>query len=101
MPSRVEPCGLNQMYALRYGLIPIVCSIGGLKDTVVDITEQHGFGICHDHVNVQEVCNAIARGVELYEDQKKYKKIQQEIMKINNSWNHSAEQYIKLYKSLK
>ena len=47
MPSRVEPCGLNQMYALRYGTIPIVRSIGGLRDTVTDIVDD-GFGISHD-----------------------------------------------------
>jgi len=101
MPSRVEPCGLNQMYALRYGLIPVVCSIGGLKDTVIDIAEKNGFGICHDYVTIPEVCHAIARGVELYNNQENYREIQQDIMNIDNSWDHSAAQYIKLYKSLK
>ncbi|MFD2562269.1 glycogen synthase [Aquimarina rubra] len=100
MPSRVEPCGLNQMYALRYGSIPIVRRTGGLKDTVIDIGDG-GFGICHDKVNVQDVYNSIKRGVEFYNDQKYYRKTQKEIIKIDHSWNNSAKQYIELYKSLK
>ncbi len=100
MPSRVEPCGLNQMYALRYGTIPIVRSIGGLKDTVRDISEDDGFGICHEHANVNDITNAIARGAELYENQTKFKAIRKQIMKIDNSWGASAKQYINLYKSI-
>ncbi|WP_109300912.1 glycogen synthase [Aquimarina sp. AU474] len=99
MPSRVEPCGLNQMYALRYGAIPIVRRTGGLKDTVVDIGD-NGFGICHNQATVQDVCYSIRRGVALYSDQKKYREIQQEIMKIDHSWNRSANQYVNIYKSL-
>ena len=72
MPSRVEPCGLNQMYALRYGTIPVVRSIGGLKDTVVDISEKNGFGICHEHVTVLEITEAIDRAVALYKEPSKY-----------------------------
>src|SRR6478736_403335 len=54
MPSRVEPCGLNQMYSMRYGTIPMVRRIGGLKDTVIDIGDG-GFGICHDQSSVWDV----------------------------------------------
>ena len=100
MPSRVEPCGLNQMYALRYGLIPIVRSIGGLKDTVIDISEKGGFGICHNEVTVSEITKAIERGVKLYENQPKYNKIRKKVMSINHSWDASATAYINLYKSL-
>lgn len=100
MPSRVEPCGLNQMFSLRYGLIPIVRSIGGLKDTVVDIGDD-GFGICHRNASVEDVCYSINRGIELYADQKKYKEIQKKSMKIDNSWNNSAKKYKELYESLK
>ena len=101
MPSRVEPCGLNQMYALRYGAIPIVRSIGGLKDTVVDIDSENGFGICHDTVSEEEMVTAMNRAVELYSDQKKFKKIRRQIMNIDHSWDASAQSYIRLYKSLK
>jgi starch synthase len=100
MPSRVEPCGLNQMYALRYGSIPIVRSIGGLKDTVIDISEKGGFGICHNEVTVSEITEAIERGVKLFENQIKYNKIRKIIMGINHSWDASALAYINLYKSL-
>ncbi|EZH75646.1 glycogen synthase [Aquimarina atlantica] len=100
MPSRVEPCGLNQMYALRYGAIPIIRRIGGLKDTVIDIGEE-GFGICHNNASVQDVCHAIERAITLYNDQKKYKEIQKQIMKIDHSWDRSAHQYIDIYESLR
>ena len=99
MPSRVEPCGLNQMYALRYGAIPIVRSIGGLKDTVIDISKD-GFGICHNEVTVSEITEAIERGTKLFKNQEKYNKIRKKIMSINHSWDASALAYINLYKSL-
>ncbi|MBQ0787165.1 MAG: glycosyltransferase, partial [Oceanihabitans sp.] len=100
MPSRVEPCGLNQMYSLRYGTIPIVRSTGGLKDTVVDMEDKNGFGICHDEVTVTEIEHAIQRAIALYKDQDKFKQIRKYIMKIDHSWDASASEYIKLYKSI-
>src|SRR5690606_39889262 len=101
MPSRVEPCGLNQMYALRYGTIPIVRSIGGLKDTVIDIYEENGFGISHLNVTVPEINEAIDRGIVLYQNQDRYKTLRKEIMKIDHSWDVSAQEYLNLYKSIK
>lgn len=100
MPSRVEPCGLNQMYALRYGTIPIVRSIGGLKDTIIDIGDKKGFGICHDETTIKDVCFSIERGVSFYKNQKEFRKIRNKCMKINHSWDKSAQEYISLYKSL-
>ncbi len=96
MPSRVEPCGLNQMYALRYGTIPMVRRIGGLKDTVIDIGDG-GFGICHDQTSVWDVGHAISRAYELYQDVKKVKEIRKVMMSINHSWDNSAQQYIDIY----
>jgi starch synthase len=96
MPSRVEPCGLNQMYALRYGTIPIVRRIGGLKDTVIDVGED-GFGICHDQTSIWDVNHAIGRAYELYLDQKKMKEIRKFIMTIDHSWDNAAQQYIEVY----
>lgn len=100
MPSRVEPCGLNQMYSLRYGTMPIVNKIGGLKDTVIDI-ENNGFGICHDGVSVDTVTKAIKRAVSFYDQQDKYINNSKKIMSIDYSWHNSAKEYLNLYKSLK
>ncbi len=100
MPSRVEPCGLNQMYALRYGLIPIVRRIGGLKDTIIDIDKKNGFGICHYEVTLDDIVTAINRGEKLYQKQAKFRKIRKQIMTIDHSWNASAQDYINLYNSI-
>jgi len=99
MPSRVEPCGLNQLYALRYGAIPIVRRTGGLKDTVIDIGDG-GFGFCMDQTSVFDVSHSVDRAIVLHKDKKAYKKIQQQIMSIDHSWDLSAKHYIDLYKSL-
>jgi len=96
MPSRVEPCGLNQMYALRYGTIPIVRRIGGLKDTVIDIGD-NGFGVCHDQTSVWDVNHAMGRAYELYLDKKKVKEIRKFMMQLDHSWDNAAQQYIDLY----
>ncbi|NNE33284.1 MAG: glycogen synthase [Winogradskyella sp.] len=99
MPSRVEPCGLNQMYSLRYGTVPIVRRIGGLKDTVVDIGDD-GFGICHNDVSVQDIINAIHRATDFYNSQNEFKANRKKIMTIDHSWELSAQTYINLYKSI-
>jgi starch synthase len=97
MPSRVEPCGLNQMYAMRYGTIPIVRRTGGLKDTVKDYGEEGGFGICFDTASVGDISHAVYRAVELYRHKDKIKKIRKQLMKIDHSWEKSAQIYINLY----
>ena len=99
MPSRVEPCGLNQMYALRYGTIPIVNNIGGLKDTVVDVSDK-GFGFVHQEASVEQVCHAIERATSFYQNQSEFKKIRTLIMQIDHSWDASAQAYIDLYNTL-
>lgn len=99
MPSRVEPCGLNQMYALRYGTVPIVNKIGGLKDTVQDF-ENNGFGILHDGATVHEGSFAIHRAINFYNDTEQFKANRNVMMKIDHSWNSSAQAYINLYNSL-
>ena len=97
MPSRVEPCGLNQMYALRYGTIPIVRRTGGLRDTVKDYGEEGGFGICFNEVSVGDITKGVYRAVQLYNDKEKTNKIVKQIMEIDHSWEKSAEIYINLY----
>ena len=96
MPSRVEPCGLNQMYALRYGTIPIVRRTGGLKDTVIDFGD-NGNGICHDQATVVDVCYSIQRAVNLYNDKKKINDIQKLGMGIDHSWESVCQEYIETY----
>ncbi|RYF92674.1 MAG: glycogen synthase, partial [Chitinophagaceae bacterium] len=100
MPSRVEPCGLNQMYAMRYGTIPMVRRTGGLRDTVKDFGEPGGYGICYDYASVGDISHAVFRAVELYRDRKKISNIRGQIMQLDFSWESSVEQYIRLYESL-
>jgi len=96
MPSRVEPCGLNQMYSFRYGTIPIVRRTGGLKDTVIDIGD-NGNGICHDQDSIVDVCYSIQRAVKLYKDKRNLKKIRKIGMNIDHSWERVCQQYIEMY----
>lgn len=99
MPSRFEPCGLNQMYAMRYGNVPIVSHVGGLKDTVPDIDED-GFGIVAQSVDVEGFCEGIERAVAFYNNKSKFKKHIKKIAGIDYSWNNSAGKYASLYQSL-
>jgi starch synthase len=99
MPSRVEPCGLNQMYALRYGTIPIVRRTGGLKDTVKDFGEPDGFGICFNTASVGDICHAVYRATELYDQPEKMNEIIRHIMQIDHSWERSTEIYLNLYRA--
>ena len=96
MPSRVEPCGLNQMYSLRYGTIPIVRRTGGLKDTVIDFGD-NGNGICHDQASVVDICYSIQRAVNLFKDKKKLNDIQKLGMSIDHSWESVCQKYIETY----
>ncbi|HQF48137.1 MAG TPA: glycogen synthase [Flavobacterium alvei] len=96
MPSRVEPCGLNQMYSFRYGTIPIVRRTGGLKDTVIDF-EDNGNGICHDQASIADVCYSIQRAIKLYKDKKSLKNIRKLAMNIDHSWESVCQEYIDLY----
>lgn len=96
MPSRVEPCGLNQMYALRYGTIPIVRRTGGLRDTVIDFGD-NGNGICHDQASVGDICYSINRAVKLYEDKINFNKIRKIGMETDHSWERVCQEYIEIY----
>ena len=101
MPSRVEPCGLNQMYSMRYGTIPIVRNTGGLRDTVKDLGEEGGYGILFNDAKVWDITYSIHRALQLYAVPKQMKSIRNKIMELDNSWENSATQYINLYSSLK
>ncbi|MTI88235.1 MAG: glycogen synthase [Balneolaceae bacterium] len=101
MPSRVEPCGLNQMFAMCYGTVPIVRAVGGLKDTVKDIDEDEGYGITFSEFSLQAASNALQRAVDLYYNKEQFHQIRKEIMKLDFSWKRSTQEYVKMYKSLK
>ncbi|MCC5925167.1 MAG: glycogen synthase [Bacteroidetes bacterium] len=100
MPSKVEPCGLNQMYALRYGTIPIVRAVGGLRDTVIDMDEKDGYGICFNDYAADELLHAVLRGTTLYNDKKRLENLRKRAFMLDFSWTNSAQQYADLYKKL-
>jgi starch synthase len=101
MPSRVEPCGLNQMYALRYGTIPMVRSTGGLKDTVRDFGDWQGYGIRFNNADVNDITYSVGRAIDLYQNKRDlYQWMRSYMMHIDHSWDASAGEYIKVYESL-
>ncbi len=102
MPSKFEPCGLNQMYSLRYGTLPVVNNTGGLADTVVNATlstfknnTASGFVMKNSDANSLLVC--INTALELYTDKARWKQLQNTAMKKNSGWIKSAKAYRKLY----
>ena len=99
MPSRVEPCGLNQMYALRYGTIPIVRDTGGLHDTVIDMGDEGGFGIRFIHASEQDMVHAIERAISVYQDKNKMKQMIEHAMSIDHSWESVVHAYQSVYES--
>jgi len=102
MPSRFEPCGLNQLYSLRYGTLPIVHRVGGLADTVVHadneaIAEGLASGIVMDHLDVPAILWGIDRLLELYADRETFRAIQKNAMHQRFDWDASAQKYEELY----
>lgn len=101
MPSRVEPCGLNQMYAMRYGTVPIVRSTGGLQDTVVDMGDPDGFGIRFNHASVSDVDYSIGRAISVYQDNVHMEKMRKYMMQVDHSWESTVDQYTRVYNGLR
>lgn len=97
MPSRFEPCGLNQMYSQLYGAIPIVHAVGGLRDTVTDIEEPEGTGIMFDSATAEAFQHALLRAVELFRAESTYRRVQLRGMARNFSWERAARQYERLF----
>lgn len=99
MPSRYEPCGLNQMYSLIYGTIPVVRKTGGLADTVKDIDEnpENGNGYAFNNFDSGEFYNKICRALDDFSDKKKWKEMQTRGMNSDFSWENSAKKYIELF----
>ncbi len=97
MPSRFEPCGLNQMYSLLYGAVPVVHAVGGLKDTVLDASEPEGNGIVFDRPTADAMFRALVRCVELWRDRPRYLAVQHRGMKGDYGWARAAASYERLY----
>ena len=99
MPSRFEPCGLNQMFAMRYGTVPVVRATGGLRDTVVESAEV-GTGFTYHQSNSFDLANAMARALEVFRDKKAFGKLRTRCTRQNFSWEKSAREYADNYKTL-
>ncbi|MBI5374624.1 MAG: glycogen synthase GlgA [Candidatus Schekmanbacteria bacterium] len=102
MPSRYEPCGLNQMYSLKYGTIPVVRATGGLDDTIVDFEtdKKKGNGFKFAELNEANLLQKIKAACTLYKSSA-WQKITKNSMACDFSWDKSAKEYIKLYKKAK
>jgi starch synthase len=100
MPSKSEPCGLSQMLALRYGAIPIVRETGGLKDTITDSGDGGGNGFTFKSYNAYDMLNAIQRALDGYRNAEGWAVLVGRALSCDNSWGRSANEYIRLYKSL-
>ena len=101
MPSRFEPCGLNQMYSLRYGTPPIVRATGGLADTVIDATDkERGNGFVFTRAEPAELLATVRRAAELWARPRLWRQLQKNGMAADNSWDQPAQRYIELYRTL-
>lgn len=105
MPSRFEPCGLNQLYSLRYGTLPIVHAVGGLADTVVDtnphtLQDKTATGFCFHEPTVPALQSTIERALAVYAQPKTWATVMKQAMAKNVDWRASASAYIQLYEDL-
>jgi len=99
MPSKSEPCGLSQMVALRYGTLPIVRETGGLKDSITDCGDGQGNGFTFKTYDAYDMLGAIYRGVDAY-NSKDWNVLVKRALECDMSWGKSANEYIKMYRSL-
>jgi starch synthase len=100
VPSRYEPCGLTQLYALKYGTVPIVRATGGLNDTITEFNGRNGNGFKFDGYEPSSLLAAIKRAVHMFADRNLWRSLMSNGMKENFSWDLSAERYMKLYRTL-
>jgi starch synthase len=104
MPSIFEPCGLNQMYSLRYGTLPVVHAVGGLRDTIIENrTDTIGIvanGFVFEKPDAGELHLAILRALAAYKEPAKWKKLQINAMSVDFSWEISARDYLSIYEKI-
>ncbi|MEM6295610.1 MAG: glycogen synthase GlgA [Myxococcota bacterium] len=96
VPSRFEPCGLTQMYALRYGALPVVRRTGGLADTVTDVARD-GVGFTFDAVSTAALTDALDRALTLYADAPRWSAIQRRAMALDFAWSSAATKVRRIY----
>ena len=102
VPSLFEPCGLTQMYALAYGVLPIVREVGGLKDTVVDLSKANATGVVFKDPDTQQLTTAIRRGLLFYHEfPDEFKETRKRAMSVKFLWQDSALKYLQTYENLK
>jgi starch synthase len=102
MPSRFEPCGLNQMYSMRFGTVPIVKRVGGLADTVIDVSpstlqDRTATGFVFEAHTAEALLEAVKRAVGAYRDQALWAQLMQAGMRQDFSWDRSARAYVRVY----
>jgi len=100
MPSRFEPCGLNQMYGMHYGTPPVVRRTGGLADSVVNASLEGGSGFIFDDPGAQALQQTIKWAIECYRDPQTFRRIQRNGMQRDVGWRHSAQLYLDLYNKI-
>ncbi len=102
MPSSFEPCGMNQLYSLRYGTLPIVYKTGGLADTIQEINAEQntGNGIVFEKYTSKELTKAIKRALRLYKKHDLWRENMKRIMSEDHSWEPSTEKYLDVYTTL-
>jgi starch synthase len=100
MPSRYEPCGLGQMIALRYGTVPLVRKTGGLADTVTNYNQKTGLGngFLFKEYSAPALVHCLRHAISVYPNKKKWERLMQNGMKQDFSWEHSAQEYVKVYR---
>ncbi len=99
MPSRFEPCGLAQQYAMRYGSLPIARKTGGLADTIVSFSqgESKSNGFLFNHSSAEDLWGAIQQALNVYANKRKLSQMRKNAISRNCGWDHAAEQYLQTY----
>ena len=98
MPSKSEPCGLSQMIALRYGSVPVVREVGGLRDSIHDSQDGYGNGFTFKNYDAHDVHYALTRAINGYWNRDGWRQLVYRAMTSDNSWNRSANDYINVYR---
>lgn len=101
-PARFEPCGLTQLYAMRYGAIPVVRATGGLRDTVIDcdVTLASGTGFVFEEASPEALYGAVSRGLAAYADGGSFAKLRRRVMRQDWSWDRAAHRYQAVFEAL-